>query len=203
MHRLCHALGRYEQSNDLHLIYRHRVDCCINCVFVDKLFTIVSLVEVLLTFIGIYKKICFTSTSIGKCHKCLEINLVHFFLAQFHPKKTMSQALCFDIEYWRSYGPFLFNKLKWNKIQSSFIVHNINYSNFLNIFNKIIFRFDGFQPHHLPVISTIYMLILSVKRWVLCCWNPPSLSSLIFSNVFKFFWFKRGSSCVLLDIPIL
>ena len=28
------------------------------------------------------------------------------------------------------------------------------------IFNKIIFRFDGFQAHHLPVILTIHILIL-------------------------------------------
>ena len=72
------------------------------------------------------KKIIFTSTSIGKCHKCLERNLVLFVLAQFYSKKAMSQPLCFDIEYWGSYGPFLSNKSQWNKIQSSFIVHHIN-----------------------------------------------------------------------------
>ena len=42
----------------------------------------------------------------------------------------MRQFLCFDIEYWRSCGPFLSNKSQWSKIQSSFIVHHINYSNF-------------------------------------------------------------------------
>ena len=46
------------------------------------------------------KKIFFTSTFIGKCHKCLERNLIYFFLAQFHSKKTMSQsrALILNIE---------------------------------------------------------------------------------------------------------
>ena len=29
----------------------------------------------------------------------LERNLVYFVLDQFHPMKTMSQPLCFDIEY--------------------------------------------------------------------------------------------------------
>ena len=38
---------------------------------------------------------------IGKCHKCLKMNLVYFVIAQFHPMKTMShvQTPCFDIEY--------------------------------------------------------------------------------------------------------
>ena len=52
----------------------------------------------------------------------------------------MSQASCFDIQYWSSYGPFLSNKSKWNKIQSSFIVHHINYSNFFYLqYNNIPF----------------------------------------------------------------
>ena len=33
------------------------------------------------------------------CYKFLEINLVYFVLAQFHPMKTISQPPCFDIEY--------------------------------------------------------------------------------------------------------
>ena len=44
----------------------------------------------------------------------------------------MSQPSCFYIQYWRIYGSFLSNKSKWNKIQSSFIVHHINYYNFFN-----------------------------------------------------------------------
>ena len=80
----------------------------------------------------------FTSTSIGKCLKSLETNLVYFVLPQFHSKKAMSQCPCFDIEYWGSYGLFLSNKLQWNKIQSSFIVHHINYSNFFDfLYNNI------------------------------------------------------------------
>ena len=79
------------------------------------------------------EKIFFTSTSIGKCRKCLERNLVYFLLAEFHPKKAMSQPLCFDIEYWRSYRPFLSKKLQWNKIQSSFIVLLLKLYNLLKI----------------------------------------------------------------------
>tara|TARA_B110001452_G_scaffold224549_1_gene198176 strand:- start:259 stop:507 length:249 start_codon:yes stop_codon:yes gene_type:complete len=36
---------------------------------------------------------------IGKCHKCLKVNLIDFLQAEFHLMKTMSQPPCFDIEY--------------------------------------------------------------------------------------------------------
>ena len=38
-------------------------------------------------------------TVIGKCQKCLKINLVYFVSAHFYPIKTMGQPPCFDIEY--------------------------------------------------------------------------------------------------------
>ena len=67
---------------------------------------------------------------IGKYHKCFKTNLVYFKLAQFHPKKAMSQPPCFNI----CYRPFLSRKLKWSKIQ------NI-YCNFLNFeYNNIPIR---------------------------------------------------------------
>ena len=119
---------------------------------------------------------------IGKCHKCLEINLVHFVLAQFHSKKAMGQPLCFDIEYWRSCGPFHLSGAKWKYL------HRITVT-FLN-FNRIKFHLNGFQPHHPPVILTIHTVTC-----VHC--------SLFFHHV-NFFhhrrrhffwniWFKRGS----------
>ena len=107
-------------------------------------------------FLSIFpKKILFTNTSIGKCLYCMKSHPVRFVLAQFCPKKAMGQAPCFDIEYWGSYGPFLSNKSQWNRILM--YVHRVALT-FL-IFNRIIFRFDGFQPHHCPVISTVHMLV--------------------------------------------
>ena len=118
-------------------------------------------------------KIIFTSTSIGKCHKCLETNVVHFVLPQFYPIKTMSQSPCFDIEYWRSYGLFHLSGAKYK------ILHRIVVT-FL-IFNIIIFHLNGFKPHHLPFIPTIHMLV-SINK---------SLSNLLLKStivVVTFFW---------------
>ena len=42
---------------------------------------------------------------------------------------------------------------------------------------------------------------LSANHWGLCCWNPPSSSSLYFRTFLKKNWFKRGSSRVLLEFP--
>ena len=55
-HRLSHLNNRYEPYIDRHLIYRHMVDYCINCVLVVDLFTIILLVVAHLTFINISKK---------------------------------------------------------------------------------------------------------------------------------------------------
>ena len=104
------------------------------------------------------QKIFFTSTSIGKwCHKYLETNLIHFVLAQFHSKKTMGQSPCFDIEYIRSYVPFLSENCSGAKYKTFTLT-------FL-IFDGILFLLDQFQPHqfqphHPSVISTIHMVIL-------------------------------------------
>ena len=113
----------------------------------------ILLVQAPRTFIGICKKIFFTSTSIKNCLYCLETNLIHFVLTLFHPKKAMVQVPCFDIEeYSRSYGPFLFRKSK--------VEQNTNNTVILSICNKIIFLLDGFQPHHPAIIPTTHMLIL-------------------------------------------
>ena len=65
-------------------------------------------------FLGISKMIFFTDTSMGKCRKCLKINIVYFVLAlaQIQPKNVLSQSSCFDIEYWRSHRPFMSRKSK-------------------------------------------------------------------------------------------
>ena len=80
------------------------------------------LVQAPWSFINISIKIFYTCPSIGKCHTAVKIQPVYFVLAQFYPIKTMSQPPCFDIEYWRSYGPFLSNKSQWSRIQSVYIV---------------------------------------------------------------------------------
>ena len=73
---------------------------------------IVLLVQAPRSFIDIFKKIFYMCPAIGKCHTAMKIHPVHFVLPQFYPIKTMSQSLCFDIEYWGSYGPFMFRKSK-------------------------------------------------------------------------------------------
>ena len=55
-HRLSHILARYEPYIDRHLIYRHRVNWCINCVLVYYLFVMILLLEAPLTFIEISKR---------------------------------------------------------------------------------------------------------------------------------------------------
>ena len=96
-------------------------------------------------------------TSIGMYHKCSEINLVYFVLAEFYPKKAMSQPLCFDIGYWRSwcYRPFLSKTITVK--ENAKHLHYITIT-FL-IMNKIIFCLNFFQTHHPSVISTIHMFI--------------------------------------------
>ena len=82
---------------------------------------------------------------------CMKSHPVRFVLPQFCPKKAMSQSLCFDIEYSRSYRPLKSKTSQWSKIQ------NI-YCNFFQ-FSIIIFLLDGFQPHHPLFIPDIHMLI--------------------------------------------
>jgi len=145
---------------------------------------IILLVAAPQTFIDISIKIFYTSTSIGKCHTAMKIHPVQFVLPQFYPIKTMRQALCFDIEYWRSYGPFMSNKSQWSKMQ------NI-YDNFFNSqYNNIPLRWlsTASTTGHFDV--PLLCLYPSSNRWGLCVWSLP--------------WsFKRGSSRVLLNIPIL
>ena len=54
----------------------------------------------------IYWKAFFTSKSISKCHTATKIQPVYFILAYFYPVTAKSQPRIYDIEYWRSYGPF-------------------------------------------------------------------------------------------------
>ena len=90
---------------------------------------------------------------------CLETQLLHFVLAQCHPQNAKNQVPCFGIEYSRSHRPFLSRKLK--------VEQNINITVTFLIFNKIIFLLDGFQqPHHPPIIPTMYTVIL--KHGSLC-----------------------------------
>ena len=94
---------------------------CNNCYLEFRLFMIILLVfyKHICNCIHISKNIFLPSTSIRKSRNRLETNLVYFvYLAQFHSKKATSQSPCFDIEYWKSYGPFLSNKLQWSKIQN-------------------------------------------------------------------------------------
>ena len=67
-----------------------------------------------------------------------------------------------------------------------------------SIFNKIIFHLDGFQLHHSLVISTIHM--------VTCVHCSLFIHHIKFRHgqfhfFGTFFWFKRGSSRVLLKYP--
>ena len=179
---LSHALGRYEQSNDQNLIYRHRGNYCTNCVLVFAFFTIILLVFTSTTnFYRNLQKIFFRSTSIRKCHMCLKTNRVHFVVAQFHSKKAMIQSPCFDIEYWGSYGPFHLSGAKWKYL------HRITIT-FL-IFNRIIFHLNGFQPHHQPFILPIHAVI-----FVHCSLFTPHVN--IFHHRRLTFFFKIFGSNV-------
>ena len=84
---------------------------------------------------------------------------------------------CFDIEYWRSYGPFHLSRAKYK------ILHRIA-ATFL-IFNIIIFPLDGFQPHHPPFISTIHTVILKhCSLFFLLC----QVSTIVVVTFFLNFW---------------
>ena len=120
------------------------------------------------------KKILHTCPSIGKCYKCLETNILHFVLTLFHPKKAMRQSPCFDIEYWRSYGPFLFIRIAVE--QNTKYLHRIAVTFLISMaFNHIINR----------LFRLLVCLYPSSNRWGLCCWNPP-LSSSLFFRTFSF-----------------
>ena len=69
----------------------------------------------------------FTSTSIRKCHECLEINCVWFVLAQLHPKNAMSQPPFYKIDYSGSYRPFLFRKLQLIKYKTCTSYYSIEW----------------------------------------------------------------------------
>ena len=90
--------------------------------------------------------------SIRKCRECLEINPIWIILAQFHSKKAMisnPHALIFNIEGATDHSCL---------ISHSGATYKIFTVTFL-IFNRIIFRFHGFQPHHPPFISTMHILL--------------------------------------------
>ena len=106
--------------------------------------------------------------SIKKCRKCLEINLVYFALKIFYPKKAMSQAPCFNIEYSRSHRLFLSRKLKVE--QNTKYLHRIALT-FLNFqYNNIPLQFistASFGGHsecfddYIHVLWTVFFVISS------------------------------------------
>ena len=144
-----------------------------------------------LTFIDISKKNIFYKYVHRKLSILHKHTLLHFVLAQFQPKKTMSQSPCFDIGYWGSYRPFLSRKSKWSKIQNIYC----NFSNFQynNIplgwmaFNRIIQRW--FWPF-------IWYCLLTAAQ-VLCCWKSSLSISLLCSSL------KKGNYRVIIFFQVL
>ena len=131
------------------------------------------------------QKIFCTCPSIGQYHTAMKIQPVRFVLPQLFSKKAMSLSPCFDIEYWRSYGPFLPKQSQWSKNQ------NI-YWTFL-IFNRIIFRFHGLQPHHSPFIPIIRILI-SINKLLSTLLLISTM--VIFTSSLTFFFKYLGSNVV-------
>ena len=111
---LSHFDARYEQYINQYLIYRHRVNCCINCVFVFQLFMIILLVVcTCVILIGIPNNKKYLKASIKKCLFFMKINSSLSVLAQFYPKNAMNNPPPFySIEYSGSCRPFLFRKLQ-------------------------------------------------------------------------------------------
>ena len=70
---------------------------------------------------------------------------------------AMSQPLCFDIDYSRSYyRPFLSRKSKWSKIQSTVIVLLLKIIQFI----KQLHHLQGFQlQNHTVTTASIHMLV--------------------------------------------
>ena len=88
---------------------------------------------------------------------------------------TMSQPPCMDIEYWRSYRPFLSKKLQLIKIKS----HHYCVTLLNDILCKKLSQWHHFQPQNHMVTAYIRMLIfinyLTVEDYYLKF--PPSSSS--------------------------
>ena len=80
---------------------------------------------------------------------------------------------------------FMFRKLQWSKMHN-FIV------TFL-IFNRIIFCFHGFQPHHPPFISTMHILLfINCSLSTLLLKSTVPWSSLLTRCSFLY-WFHHRS----------
>ena len=122
---------------------------------------------------------------IEKCLYCMKSHPVQSVLAQFCPIKTMSQPLCFDIDYWRSYGQFLSNKLQLITITSRHYC--------VTLLNAIPYQklshWHDFQPHHPPFISTIHMpvFINQLLSAVLL------KSTIVIFFIFNFAWTAQNS----------
>ena len=69
-HRLSHLNTRYEPYNEQYIAHGHRVYCCINCVLVFALFTIILLLA--------YRYPAFTMTTTGPHKNWNRQNLVNF-----------------------------------------------------------------------------------------------------------------------------
>ena len=125
--------GIYEQYNVQYINRRYRMhgliyQLCVCILFICHDFSS----SMHLCFSRNFLKKCYLKTSIGKCHECLEINFVRFFLAQFHPMKVLSQLLYYNISYSRSYRPILSRKLQWKKIKNMSITCKSYYCKFFD-----------------------------------------------------------------------
>ena len=135
------------------------------------LFVIILLVQAPV-IVSIFPKenIIFTSTSIRKCLYCMKTHPIQFVLAQFAQRRqwTNPRLLILNIEGATDHS--CLENHRWAK-------YKIFPVTFL-IFSIIIFRFDGFQPHHLPLILTIHMLV-SINQTLRTLIPPPRSFSLL------------------------
>ena len=100
-------------------------------MLVLALFTILLLLEVEAPVIVL--RISQKTNGNRKTPYCLETQLLHLFLAQFHPGKAMTQPLLYKINYSGSYRPFKPKKLQLIKIR----IFTLYYSNECHIMVQI------------------------------------------------------------------
>ena len=81
--------------NDQYINHRQRVYCCISCVLLFQLFTIVLLLVGASNFSWNPPQSIFTSMSIGKCHASLKIHPIQFVLDPLYSWKFNVLLLCF------------------------------------------------------------------------------------------------------------
>ena len=97
----------------------------------------------------------------------------------------MGQPPCFDIEYWRSYRPFLSCTCLINRSGAKYKIFTVTFL----ILNRIIFRSDGLQTKILPFILTIHMPVFinqSLSAVLL-------KSTIVIFFIFHFSWTAQNS----------